>query len=543
MKSAQTHRAFFAILALCSFFIAGCKKQSIPESFVEIDPIQQKYIQWMKTGQPALSEIREALAEGVETDFRLRAYAVLAAGKIGDPSIAPLLFETLRTDPQPAVKHSAITALADLRYLPAVPYLISLLDTKGQPAGVDPTVIVENLGRMRAEAAVPALVTLLGEDNANLRLKAQNALIEIRSPLSVAPLLALFAASPDGHLDREIAAVLGAVPDPRGIEVLLSLVVKNNSPGQIAAVFALGEMRYTPAAATLLSVMSQKTADPSHILPRKCGEALAKINDPASVLPLIALFDHDDFETRMAAGETLSSMSSPAIAPAALKRLTAGGRGVVPSSYVLGFKHYTLAAPALRNIYRTNGGSEAFYSAQALGRMGDLQSASLLLEGLERRRGESAAGAAWALGALRSREAVDPMIQILRRGREINLKKHCVAALGEIGDRKAVSAILEIPLTEQLEMGDLLGRSLAKLGGEDVFRFMRDHLNSSDENERIIGRFILVHFRGPDRVDFFLELLTNEDSRTRSAAITTLRRNTGKSFGTERQWLEWAGAR
>ncbi|MBI3394780.1 MAG: HEAT repeat domain-containing protein, partial [Spirochaetia bacterium] len=178
--------------------------------------------------------------------------------------------------------------------------------------------------------------------------------------------------------------------------------------------------------------------------------------------------------------------------------------------------------------------------AQALGKIGDRASIPLLLEGLETRAAEAAHGAAYALGALKAKEAVDPMMRLLKSSKDLTLKKHIVAALGEIGDKRAIPSILGLSAGEKLEMADLVGRSLGRLGGEESWKFMERGLTSDDENDKRIARMILTNVREQDKVPRLLKLLENEDVQTRKAAMVSLRRITGKDFGTEREWIDWS---
>ncbi len=515
----------------------SCKKSRTHETVIELDPVQIKYQEWLKRGSTALPEVEKLLREEDRGDFRTRTHALLALGKIGDRRSGPLVFEILKNDPHPAVKNCAVIALADLHYTEAVPYLISIAPPQTGP--VDPGIILDNLGRMGDARAVPVLVGALKSDNFTLVLKAQNALIELKSASAVPLLLEL--AESGGRFDKEVAAVLGAIPHPMSGPTLVRILNASGSSGQIAAAAGIGKLRYAPGAQSLLGCLS--TA-PEDLLQKTCAQSLALLDLPETVPPLIALFHRPEWKTRMLAAEALSAMTTASVGPAALEKLRSGNTPVLsPASFVLGEKKYAYAVVDLQRVYRNTTGVDAFHSAQALGKIGDPSSIPLFLEGLEKRSGEAAHGAAWALGALKSTDAVDLMIRVLKNTRDMMLKRHVVAALGEIGDRRAVKIILDIPVSEQVEMGEIIGRSLGRLGGDDVFGALKAHLDSDDENEQRIARLILVHLKDETRIDFLLKLLESHDGQNRRAAMVALRRTTAKRFSTEKEWLEWARKR
>ncbi|MBI3394740.1 MAG: HEAT repeat domain-containing protein, partial [Spirochaetia bacterium] len=274
----------FLALPLTLFILSECRKRPIPETVVEIDPIQQKYLDWQRRGSSAIPEILKILRGGEGGDFRLRTHALLALGKIGDKHTAPFIVETLGKDSNAAVKNCAVIALADLKYTDGVPILLQLLASRDTVA--DPVIVIESLGRLGDDRAVPMLIKYLKSDNQTLALKSQNALAEIKSPRAVPELLALKASGT--RYDKEVAVILGATDHPASGPALLSILNVRGSSGQIAAAHGLGERRYAPAMQSLIDWLGNGDEE---LLQRKCGEALGKLNEPASVAPLIALFD------------------------------------------------------------------------------------------------------------------------------------------------------------------------------------------------------------------------------------------------------------
>lgn len=546
--AARSH-FFSAALLLAALLLAvpACDEGArVPQTVVQLDPVQQKYENWLARGQTAIPELREILQDDSIEDFRLRTHALLAAGSIGAAELAPEARRLLKESDNTAIKNCAVIALADLKDRESVPLMLSFLPG-GDNADVqlDRSILLEQLGRMGDERAIPALIAALKSENDQMQLKAQNALVELAAPAAVGPLLKLHAADREGEYDKEVAVVLGATTDPRSGPALLKLIKRPRSKGRIAAVNGAGQLKYEPALPALLGILRQRQQEEAGLLVKSTGRAIAQLDLKAAVDPLIALFDAPSLGLRLVVAETLSEMTVDAIPGRTLARLETGGkRAIIPAALVLGNKQYAPAAGLLRHLYEKHDGPESFYSAQALGRIGDRTSIPILLQGLQKRAGEPAYGAAFALGAMKATEAVEPMIAILGSNtRDLALKKHCVAALGEIGDPRATAPIINLPLSEKIEMGDLVGRALGKLGGPQVLAYLQANIQSEDVNERRVARLTLIHFSSPEKIDFFLKLLESPDDKTRRAAMTALRKNTGKNFGTEQEWVDWASTR
>lgn len=136
-----------------------------------------------------------------------------------------------------------------------------------------------------------------------------------------------------------------------------------------------------------------------------------------------------------------------------------------------------------------------------------------LIDALKNKDGEIRAGAAWALGNLKVRNAVVPLMQAIRDGDEY-VRREAVMALGEIRDSRAV-----MPLIEVLEGEDTIyvrcgaAEALGAIGDAKAVQPLISILKNEEEvfvlSEAVLA---LGKFGEPKAVLPLIELFENEDS-------------------------------
>ncbi len=122
------------------------------------------------------------------------------------------------------------------------------------------------------------------------------------------------------------------------------------------------------------------------------------------------------------------------------------------------------AVPHLVSLSRGENPEVAMFAVQILSRIKDPGSAQALLPLLEHPDSNIAQAAIEALGALRAREAVPGLIRLLDA--DLWLQFAAVAALGEIGDPRAVQPLLETISNEML--AEPAVDALARIGSPDA---------------------------------------------------------------------------
>ena len=133
------------------------------------------------------------------------------------------------------------------------------------------------------------------------------------------------------------------------------------------------------------------------------------------------------------------------------------------------------AVPHLVSLSRGENAEVAMFAVQILSRIKDPGSARALLPLLEHGDSNIAQAAIEALGALKAREAVPGLIRLLDA--DLWLQFAAVAALGEIGDPRAVQALLDAVPNEMLSEPavDALGRIASPEALPRLLTLLADH--------------------------------------------------------------------
>lgn len=136
-----------------------------------------------------------------------------------------------------------------------------------------------------------------------------------------------------------------------------------------------------------------------------------------------------------------------------------------------------------------------------------------MIEALLDKDREVRVGAAWALGKLKVREAVDPLLKAIK-DEEDDVRKEAVMALGEIGDSRAVISLLEV-----LEEEDVVyvrcsaALALGAIGDQRAMQPLISILNNEEEVFILSdAASILGKFGNPQAVLPLINLFENEDS-------------------------------
>jgi HEAT repeat protein len=196
--------------------------------------------------------------------------------------------------------------------------------------------------------------------------------------------------------------------------------------------------------------------------------ALGKIGDASAVAPVIALLEDRDVTVRCHAATALRDFADPRVVPAligALKRVK-------------------------------------MESEEGVLRCGNVPDPQW----------ESAASAAWALGKMKCREAVEPLMAALEQG-DNHFAMFATEALGRIGDSRAIPPLMalwhkpSIDLGEELSIGDALVR-IGKPSIEPLIRAMKC------SERRFQAAYYLAEI-GESAIEPLIDLMRSEDESQR----------------------------
>ncbi len=157
------------------------------------------------------------------------------------------------------------------------------------------------------------------------------------------------------------------------------------------------------------------------------------------------------------------------------------------------------AVPHLVELSRSPNVEVAMFAVQVLARIPDASSADALLPLIEHADTNVAQAAVEALGNMRSRQAVPGLIRLLRA--DLWLQFAAVAALGEIGDERAVEPLL-LAIDNEL-LADVAAEGLGRLGAASSLAPLADRLIAIDRlplRDHLLGAVAAVlerHAIGP----------------------------------------------
>jgi hypothetical protein len=146
-------------------------------------PWQSRWIAGMALGRLGTLGARQALKKGLtDSLFLVRMASIQALSRMGDASVAPALRKAL-LDPALVVRSAAVESLERMRDRDSVPDLIKELTSprnyhRGRSLWIREQ-IVNALGTLGDQGAIPSLLAVLRENEASLRLSACSALAKI----------------------------------------------------------------------------------------------------------------------------------------------------------------------------------------------------------------------------------------------------------------------------------------------------------------------------------------------------------------------------
>jgi HEAT repeat protein len=254
-----------------------------------------------------------------------------------------------------------------------------------------------------ADAAVPALLTLVEEDK---RPEELQTLIQFHDKRAL-PLLVKLLDSDAAAVAGPAATELGELADPAAVEPLAKLVVKPVPRGTAAevvkanAIKALGKLKDTRAVEPLVEVLETPPQEQNINLHRLAALALGRLGSAKAAGPLVrALF--------------MTGKEGTAFQQARAALVELGPPAVPPLLTALEGKDAALAKLAVEREFDKYTPGVIAYKA------------------------------AYVLGDLRARAAVEPLLEALNRPALGDVHRGVVYALGAIGDRRATAAVIGV---------------------------------------------------------------------------------------------------
>jgi HEAT repeat protein len=481
-----------------------------------VNQVTQKYNKWLKMKESAIDELKEALND---QNWRMRSHAILAMSKIKHPDLIPLIINSLRNDPERAVKNCAVIALGDLKAKASVPDLLKIMDDylKNGSVNVSIDTIVDSLGKIQDSRAITPLFSVLQKNNKSLRIKVTNALVQMNDPQISTLLIHQHQIVKTCNLQKEASIIFGSLP-VAGVEpFLLKWLQQGRISEQIAAAEALGNIQSTKA--TLLLVEQLKTANET--FQRKISKALIKINDSQAVDPLLSYLSDQNQKLSDLIVNTLSTMTVETIPEKVYSIFQKNAEINAYASLILAYKRYLPAKKLILSRLHNISQKGQNGMARSLGLFGDKEFIPLLKEIAKRENSQGAIGAINALGHYKDESVVSFLIALIDTNDKMRTAQ-IIISLSKIGNKRAVVPLIDIYYQTGDAYSLYIGNTLADIGGDDVIDFVKLNIQSDSISRQRIAGHILTRLKDPKLIPYLNELSTHTNNRIRKYAQTAL---------------------
>lgn len=420
-----------------------------------------------------------------DKDANVRVTAAVALQHIGDVrALQPLI--TALTDSSPAVRHAAADALDELRWTPSP-------DVYGAAYWV-----IRQQWNKCVAIGVPAIEPLVGvsrSDDAGVRKEVVAALGMIGGAAALKPLISALQ-DKDSHVRSAAAHWLGQIGDTSAIGPLIGLLGNPESESAEGALGKIGVSAVEPILAALQTTETFKDWYSERAYKWSAMCALAKIGTPA-LGPLTSAIKNKNVVVCKAAIGALEDIGDAC--------------AVEPLIGALKDSRWQVRGDA----------------ARALGRIRDNRALDPLITALADKEECVRMSAADGLGALGNAGAVDSLAAVLPGGGDLG--KAAAAALGEIGDVRAVDPLIAALKVVSSDLGERVAHSLGKIGDPRAIQPLIERLEVWGASRGSIGAMVnaidaLGSIRDIRAVEPLIALLGHADEDVRSWTCKALGR-------------------
>lgn len=313
-------------------------------------------------------------------------------------------------------------------------------------------------GNLQASFLPMLHARLAAEKRAEVKAALARAIGDLKSPTSLEPLqAALDPSATDTETalaNKELAAALGKLGDPKAAPALVGLLRAKDNYTRIEAIQALGVLRAPQAVEPLMQLASDGTSEP--FLNKKAIEALGRIGDARAVPVLMRMLtkERQGISFYVESSFALYQMGTPAV-----DALLAAMDG----------RDAELAKWAQQN--GVNPASYAMKGAQILGDLKDRRAEAVLIKQLSFTNSSAQVQAlvrmqaAEALGRMRTAAAVRPISALLSE-EDPTVRTSYVRALVLVGGRDALPALEKAASQGDWYAREAAMRGVAMLGNE-----------------------------------------------------------------------------
>jgi HEAT repeat protein/beta-lactamase regulating signal transducer with metallopeptidase domain len=312
------------------------------------------------------------------------------------------------------------------------------------------------------DTAVPALLSVLKDENVAVRLAAVQSLGSLEDPRAVDALVQALRTDADARVREAAAEALGNIDSPRAVPGLIAALGSEKvAPVRAKIAWALGEI--DDARTGAVEALGAAVRDPDAEVRRQVVWALGELESPAAVPLLIPALKDADAETRKQAAWALGEIESKD-AIEALIPVTKDADVEVRKQAVeaLGNIEDKRALPALEAAVRDANVEVRRAAIESIGELDDLGSApAALIAALKDEDHEVRKSAAEALGQIEDEAAV-PALVPLTKDPDVEVKRAAVEALSSIGGVRAIEVMAGLLKDDDPEIRKLAAEALGK---------------------------------------------------------------------------------
>lgn len=429
----------------------------------------------------ALARFRDAravpaLLEATKHDETI-SHSMSAIIDIGAPAV-PVLLQEL--DPKADLGHQAASAriLGIIGNASLVPRLSEVAHDEGRPGAVRAAAI-EALGWLGDKTLVALAFDFLRTQDEVLRRSAGLAIGHLRDPTAVAALMDVF------REDRSTwPYVAGALADIATTDAVRALIEINrvmaDDGRRFPLVRTIGAIGDRAAVAALAGLVRNGNKD--------AAEALGEIGDDSAVPALIEALDTDDENLTTECVQTLEKLDARDAVPALLHL----NINMYPNREFLIFALGTLGGkamiPTLLDTCRNAGPEERRAALVALEGVADKSLVPEMLGILRDReeRPDVRAGAVYVLGHIGDKAVARELVEVLKHG-DPQYEMHSAArALGDLGFKEAVPALLDALTNNAMYVEDESARALGKIGDKAAIPMLREIRQRNRDNVTVL---------------------------------------------------------
>lgn len=449
--------------------------------------------------------------------------------KIGDPRAVESLISVLGHEDH-RVRISACRGLAEIGDQSAIEHLIPLLGDEKEDVKEECSKALLSFG----EAVAGALIKAMEDGSVAIRGNAAMLLAEVQPEAAIDPLLSLLKDS--RYEIRELAAhLLGKLQAVEAVDYLVLLLGDTSMYVREASSVALGDIG-RPALEPLMKALG----NPEVKVRRAAGSALVHMGRE-SVPALITALESENPDKRAQAASALGNLKDPS-AVNSLGKAFEDSETEVRKSVVYALRKMAHPA-AFEPLMKALGDPMSDIRKHAvwgLGAIGDERAVPALIERLDDYVLRNAAREALIkIG----KPAVEPLIQSLfyvsSKGNIVfSRRDEAIEALGEIKDRHAVPPLIQIVESGKDDYIDA-ALALGEIGDPRAVIPLCNLLKVAHESQIPKVVRALGALKDMRAVEPLIRLFLHENRSIRGSASVSLYQITGKRFTDHKRWMEW----